>query len=436
MDNETRWRNQIQYRVVAMVLLSTVLPFAGLLYWVNHSLTSQTLSTAEAELQSTTDAYARSIQERLEYLDVSLRFMIQVAPDAVQSIAPNWEPSQSDEGRGQPTRVTPMRRTATGIAMRFDLLDGYVWIPLDAAMLLFDIDAGQSAVRRCVELNGEPWRCAEREPFDNVLVATASVPVTPAFDTDIALVIRSELDRAMALGSTFAATRALPLLLLFLYMLTVGVLLRVIRQRLAPLASLQRATRRIEQGDYGFRVEIETGDELESLGEAFNRMSERLLASFTALRALATMDRAILSAARPDEVVVKALQYCANARVDAAVVLLGEAQTGRVKLWRWQDGRIAMKLLDKYHGSGPAGRGSLAELVVWLRESTRIPFDDAIGLVDDSGPAGALLIRGSGKTLAQPLLANVHDVADRLSLALTHLNRAHDLLQFSFVELR
>jgi signal transduction histidine kinase len=48
------------------------------------------------------------------------------------------------------------------------------------------------------------------------------------------------------------------------------------RRLAAPVIGMRRATERIANGDFGSRVSVDTGDELEQLGHDFNRMASRL----------------------------------------------------------------------------------------------------------------------------------------------------------------
>ena len=43
-----------------------------------------------------------------------------------------------------------------------------------------------------------------------------------------------------------------------------------------PIRTLQEGAARIGAGDLGHRIEVRTGDELETLGEEFNHMTTRL----------------------------------------------------------------------------------------------------------------------------------------------------------------
>ncbi len=50
----------------------------------------------------------------------------------------------------------------------------------------------------------------------------------------------------------------------------------LIRRSMGPIETLQDATGRIAEGEFGYEVKIDSGDEFEKLGQAFNEMSRRL----------------------------------------------------------------------------------------------------------------------------------------------------------------
>jgi diguanylate cyclase (GGDEF)-like protein len=413
---------RIRYRVLATVVLSTLLPFAVLIYLLHYTATARSLEHAEHELQFATNAYAHALKDRLEFYDWSVRFLLNIAPHALSDVLHISEDASADAAHPDVTRIGAS--------------NGMLWlsiphrgriarVPIAPELLLYDVDTYQPGVARCVLLDGEPWRCAETHAGIRVLRAEAQTPLPDTFEGDIAVSIRTVMDADVAIGPRSWVDRLTPILIVAVYLLSVAGVLGVIRRRLAPIATLQRATRRLEQGDYGHRVAINSGDELELLGGAFNRMSARLATSFRKLQWMADMDRTILSANRPDEIFGMALAYCADARIDASIVLTGESQSGRIKHYCWRDARAVAKVLDQWQCSDRADPAAFTALVAWLR-TAGLKFAEAIVLRDEIGAAGALLIHDAD-ACSGPEAANLADLADRLSLALTHINRGHDL---------
>ena len=55
------------------------------------------------------------------------------------------------------------------------------------------------------------------------------------------------------------------------------------RRMVAPIEALQAGAARVATGDWGQPIEVQTGDELQSLAEGFNRMTEQLRESYAEL---------------------------------------------------------------------------------------------------------------------------------------------------------
>ncbi len=85
---------------------------------------------------------------------------------------------------------------------------------------------------------------------------------------DIDILMRSMRAGALELA---AITVALSLLIAFFFSHAVS----------SPIRELNRASRRIAGGDFGTRVTLRTGDEIQELAESFNDMAERTERSFT-----------------------------------------------------------------------------------------------------------------------------------------------------------
>jgi len=114
------------------------------------------------------------------------------------------------------------------------------------------------------ELKGKPYIASYWELF-----------IKPRFALPSWTIILCE-SRANVLGpvSHFKTFFLLMILLTFWVVALLSVIL--IRKSLVPITTLQEATERIAEGEEGTRVEIQSGDEFESLGRSFNEMSRKL----------------------------------------------------------------------------------------------------------------------------------------------------------------
>ncbi len=77
------------------------------------------------------------------------------------------------------------------------------------------------------------------------------------------------------------ASRAHIYMLLFVFFSGLVILYVTNKTLLAPILRLYRATKSLSEGNYNARVEINTGDELEMLGQAFNNMAFRIKEAIT-----------------------------------------------------------------------------------------------------------------------------------------------------------
>lgn len=105
-----------------------------------------------------------------------------------------------------------------------------------------------------------------------------------------------------------------------------------VRKSLDPVEELREATRRIADQDFDTRVTVESGDEFEELGDAFNTMARRIGSQFSALDTIGQMDRAILSALQPQRMaqsILRALPEIVPAdRVALAFIDRDDPSTG------------------------------------------------------------------------------------------------------------
>ena len=119
-----------------------------------------------------------------------------------------------------------------------------------------------------------------------VMAAEAAVPGMPWH-----AVVERPLDEALA--PVWGTLWRMAGLLVLGVAVAVGVSWWLARRMTQPIAALQAAAHRLGRGDLSARIRLHTGDELEDLGEQFNRMATSLQASVTELEdkvAAKTMD--------------------------------------------------------------------------------------------------------------------------------------------------
>jgi signal transduction histidine kinase/ActR/RegA family two-component response regulator len=105
-------------------------------------------------------------------------------------------------------------------------------------------------------------------------VAAREVFLRPQFGLVLRLLMGVPEAQVVAPVEYFRTLFLLTALLAFLVVFFLG--LKRLQRNLAPIERLQEATRRVTVGDHLGRLEIQTGDEFQALGEAFETMAERV----------------------------------------------------------------------------------------------------------------------------------------------------------------
>ncbi len=115
------------------------------------------------------------------------------------------------------------------------------------------------------------------------------------------IIISQARDDVMSALEGFKTTFPLVVMLFMLVILYVS--LRFIRAGLEPLEKLKAGTKQVAQKDYTTKVSIDSDDEFEELGNAFNHMTTKIEQQFHTLNVLSEIDRSILSSLHRSEIV-------------------------------------------------------------------------------------------------------------------------------------
>lgn len=120
------------------------------------------------------------------------------------------------------------------------------------------------------------------------------------------IIISQARDDIMSALSGFKTT--FPLFILLFLLIILYTSLSFIRKGLEPLAILKTGTQRVAQKDFATKVNIDSDDEFEELGNAFNYMTARIEQQFRTLSVLSDIDRAILSSVNRTSIIATTLQ--------------------------------------------------------------------------------------------------------------------------------
>lgn len=145
--------------------------------------------------------------------------------------------------------------------------------------------------------------------------------------------------KAYALRSSADFRRIFPPALVLVIILVGALSLSLIGQSLVPLQRLTIVARQYAAGQLDSRVRIRTGDEFESLADAFNNMAARLGRQIATLKAMSKIDRLILSGADFEEVSEDVICHLIELTgFEAAAVIARDTDApNRAKMISWAD---------------------------------------------------------------------------------------------------
>jgi diguanylate cyclase (GGDEF)-like protein len=426
--------SRVERRVVFAFLLFTLVPLTVLGYLGVREIERQALQRAQTHLDATTASYADALLDQLGTLETQLRIMLEMRPDvrvwATQ--LPQVEDVQISAEAQISAHVTDPGKLS---AIAFDLGafwlgipagQNRVWFQLDLERIRRGLGESRHGGRTCVYMGDIEYHCGIEDVAESeLLTATARLRLEENYQVDFTLNVQSVQPRDVALSSLRLLSVVVPLSIALVCMIATLVAMRFVRHWLKPLSALQAATRKIEIGDYSHRVKVESRDEFESLARSFNQMAEQLEGSFQTMTTLADIDRMILSASEPDAIVASILSSCAVEGVKVGAVLWRRHEDGAY----WSYALVDEELVTTELPDIPEFEGSIGEideLLNALRDAGQ-EFDHWLPLYIEKQLSGVFVIRAGTETLAPDLLKRLSDLGDRLSVAITNLDRADAL---------
>jgi putative nucleotidyltransferase with HDIG domain len=221
-----------------------------------------------------------------------------------------------------------------------------------------------------------------------------------------------------------------------------------IRKNLIPLEKLKEGAIRIGNRDFNTRVSVTSGDEFEELADSFNEMSSRLGRQFSALKAMAEIDQAILGILDTDKIVNTVLDKMGDIvpchivsislldRNDSGAVRIytknGKTETGRLlKLLRLKPDELEMLNKNSHHffvevqGAMPSylkplfkdGLKSFLVLPIFLKEKLA-------GIISLGFP--------HGYNISEEDIIQVRQLADQANVALSNVYLVDDLAKLNW----
>lgn len=202
---------------------------------------------------------------------------------------------------------------------------------------------------------------------------------------------------------------------------------RMLRRRFKPLTDLEEVTRMLARGDYSQRVNIKTNDEFESLGRAFNEMTNQLEASLISSQSVADIDRLILSAADLDLVVRKVLISARMDAVEVTLILRPDPSSVRLNTYRLEN----RNLVEDSIGLIETTQDSLRHVDGYRSIAERLCGEQIVEClpIAAEGTISGVLAATSMRSLTASESKRLTDLADRLSVAVTNIKRSESLYQ-------
>ena len=204
-------------------------------------------------------------------------------------------------------------------------------------------------------------------------------------------------------------------------------IIRLLRRRFALLNRLEQLTRHIIRGDYDHRVTVQQHDEFQSLGEAFNEMTDQLQASLISSQSVADIDRLILSSADLDTVVRKVLLTARMDGVEISLLLRLEAGSKELAKYRLEDRALVEESIGL-----PESSGDSLKDIDGYQQIARLNCGDSVRSclpVAADGTITGALVASAARALLSSEAKQLTDLADRLSVAITNIQRSEILFQ-------
>ena len=417
---------KVESKIILLVTLMALLPVMITSMLAVREIEERTLVLAQDQLRESAKTYALSLFDHLEHAAWQMRIF------RFGDLEPG-ELSVVDAFQALPAVEQMERATLTGDeqGLMLTLMAGDARLvgTLNVESMFSGLDHVPAGVERCVLFDGEPWRCegsleTSQGGQDRILQTEWSLPLASVYETDVRMSVAMRQSAESALRHVALVSQLMPLTMLLIVVLAAWVLIYMIRRRMAPLAELEAATRSIQDGAYDTEVQIQTDDEFERLGDAFNLMTRRLGRSFEKMNGLASMDRLILEGGEIDEVVELALELASSYYARPCYAYLWKEHHKQGQLFELVEGQLRMVSLCLL---APAG---IDRNDVEHREALAAVLDVDFGRgsavrVDGSITGELLLVRDGSESGGD--FSTLDELADRIAVALTNLARAQSL---------
>lgn len=172
-----------------------------------------------------------------------------------------------------------------------------------------------------------------------------------------------------------------------LFAILLAVLVLANRRLRYPLARLREGAEALSQGRLDYRLGLKTGDEIETVSEAFDRMAESLLEAASGLKVVSEKYSKLVNTAA-DAILLRDLESKRFIEANpAAEALLGYSRSELLRMTL--SDLYAPEVLEEYSKAVTrwvsAGRGYLHELMVRRKDGSTVPIELAASILELDG---------------------------------------------------
>ncbi len=311
MQGISLFSSKVEARLFIIFFICSATPLALLSYAGMQELESQTLSQAEDQLKVRTKTEALNIMSRISGIESQLLHYVSVLPDNVARYAQLIDGVASVEQGGI--------EEGTQSSLLFEEESAFLTIyppgqsltaKLDLAIVWPNYELGSEHSMQCIHINYAPFACHGQQGVERELESISvewELFLNSAFSSNQVFTMHGQIDKRAALKPIELVAEIVPFIVAVMCLLLAFFSIRILRYRLMPLKMLKNATQRLQAGDFRTPERIQSGDEFETLGDAFTKMTQRLGESFHLMQALSKVDRLILSSGNFSEVVQEVL---------------------------------------------------------------------------------------------------------------------------------
>ena len=310
-----------------------------------------------------------------------------------------------------------------------------LWLQIDQTYLEKSLSTLAPDVAFCLDFSNSADSCSL--PSEQSNKQEARVAISRSFNPGNRFETNFELKiyASTSLMGTSNYARTLLVTLFLASILGVSAATLSMRRILSPMAELRRGTEALRKQKYDTHLNITSSDEFQSLGEAFNDMTAALRRSIKFNHTLSEIDRLILSTDNLERVIEAVLEAAkTNANGDAWVLTFGHETIPAERLY----------------GLNEHNDLTWSDTLAWIDEMPLIPspadvepqcIERVSGLpIEQSYPVllddhvVAVVLIGANQTgdsnhrpVSNARVAHLGELADRLSVAMTNIDRTLSL---------